>query len=187
MRKTIALTLLTLLLGCSDVVSVPLGAESACQSVEANRLQPILATAVALEVKQVDNFERRKTGLGSRCKILFVEQPVPKTFAEQFKQPSMFLSLYNPASFAEGNKLREEKGNGTSLDLETFWAQLSSNQTVQDMPRGQGFVREATVGSFKEIQGILRVGDLLIVVSAANLSPDTVKQLLNYISEHGKF
>ncbi|MFS1701294.1 hypothetical protein [Alteromonas sp. AMM-1] len=187
MRKTIALALLTLLIGCNEVVGVPLEADAACNLVEKDNLQPILATPVAFEVTQVDNFERRKSGLGSRCKVLFVDLPAPKTFAEQFKQPSIVLSLYNPDSYAAGNKLREEKGNGTSLDFNQHWDRISGNQAVEEMGRGQGFVRETAVGSLKEIQGILRVGDLLVVVSAANLSPDTVKQVLNHISEQGKF
>ena len=186
MRTTISLALVTLLFGCNKVAGGALDTEAACQITSKDVVHQILATPVTFEVTQVDNFERRKSGLGSRCKVLFVDLPAPKTFTEQFKQPSIVFSLYNPESFVAGNKLQEEKGKSANLDFEKFWTRLIHDQLVENMPRGQGFVREAVVGSLKEIQGILRVGDLLVVVSATNLSPNTVKQLLIHISEHGK-
>lgn len=187
MKKTIASALLALLVGCNQATSSPIDEKSACELLDAGSLQNILAANIELQTTLIDDFERRLSGVASRCKVLFVDDPAPTTFAEQFKQRTLIFSLYTPESFAKGNSLMEDKGKKPTLDFERHWSNLSRNQKVDDLARGQGFIREVSVGKMKETQGLLRHDDLLVVISVANAPADTAQKLLTTISEHGKF
>lgn len=178
---------LTLFLGVFCAHPAIAAPDNACEIMSEQTLSEHLNAPVKLELAAVDEYEQRRHGLASRCKVMFTGQPPAQSFAEQFSQPAVTLSLYSAQSFANANKLMLEQGKKARLDFEQHWEKLNRSQTPVALPRGQGVVRQVAVGKLTEHQGILRHKDLLIVASVANMPEQTAPALLQALSEHGKF